>query len=592
MKKRMARSVGAIVLCTSMVLASCGGKPDTTLQVDETKSQLYISTRNSGIGIEWLQKIADEFEKKYANVSFEDGKLGVQVIDEPDAAAHWTGLLSSFPNQKLAVVVDDCVTISAMSEAGVVKDMADVVKGTMNFDVTDKDGNVVSMGETSTIESKLFDRSKEYLGETGAYYGLPWTFSYPSLPYNATLWEDKMLYFADDKANAIYLDTTKLPTSTYTGKAYTGRGFITDKGQDKSPGPDGEYGTYDDGMPSTYEEFAYVLDYMVEEKGIAPFICFSGGNYEYTNKFYAAFACSYDGAEDLQDLYDGKTREGNKVEIVTGWNGNDPIVEDVAISLEEGYKFSQRVSKYYALDLLKKTLAQDKYRNARFGDTSHMNTQNYFIQSTLEPGEQPIAMLLEGSYWYYEAKTNINAAIKNYGSVDDMKVLPIPRQLTGTVEEGKGTVWALPSELNVYMYMNGNVTGVTEKLAKLFVRFAYTDDMLAYYTEITSLPVAVKYSVGDRYENFSAYGKDQWDIYQNIIANDAIVFPYSTSKTYKNNPNYFNLMSHEDMWKSVSDATAYTRPYRDFSSVTPIPVKSWFTNSYTTADTWTKDFLK
>lgn len=592
MKKRIVGSVMAGVLSATMCLSACGGKPDVGTQVDEGKSQLYISTRNSGIGIKWLQNIADEFEKKYANVSFEEGKLGVQIIDEPDTTAHWTGLLSSFGQQKLAVVVDDCVTISAMSEAGVLKDLADVVKGTMDFDVTDKDGNVISIGETSTIESKLFTHSQEYLGQGGKYYGLPWTLSYPSLPYNATLWEDKLLYFADDKTNAIYLDEEKLPVSTYTGQKYAGRGFITDKGQEKSPGPDGEYNTYDDGMPSTYEEFAYVLDYMVEEKGIAPFICFNGGNYEYTNKFYAAFACSRDGAQDLQDMFNGCTSEGNTVEIVTGWNGNEPIIEDVAIPLEEGYKFSQRASKYYALDLLKKTLAQDKYHNARFGDTSHVNTQNYFIQSTLEPGEQPIAMLLDGSFWYYEADTNIKAAIKNYGSVDDMKVLPIPRQLTGTVDENEGTVWALPSELNVYMYVNANVTGVTEKLAKMFVRFAYTDDMLGYYTETTSLPVAVKYDIGSRYNNLSAYGKDQWNIYQNIIDNEAIVFPYSTSKVYKNNPEYFNLMSHEDMWQSISENTAYTRPYKDFNNVTPIPVKSWFTNSFTTAERWQKEFLK
>ncbi len=592
MRKNFLASIGAVAMSASFILTSCGGRVDTGVQKDESKTTLYITTRNAGIGVEWLQKIADEFEKKYANVSFEEGKLGAQIIDEPDAAVGGSADLSVQPGSQYSVIVNDCVSVATYTQQGMLADIKDVVKGTMDFDVVDADGNVISMGESKTLESKLFPQAQEYLGETGSYYALPWTLSYPALPYNATLWEQKMLHFADDKEDAIYLldEQNNLQLSNYTGQAYTGRGFIKSKGQDKSPGPDGEYGTYDDGMPSTYEEFVYVLDYMVEEKGIAPFICFSGGNYEYSNKFYAAFACGYDSAEDMKAMFDGYTVGENTVEIVTGWDGNNPIIEDIAIEQADGYKFSQRAGKYYALDLLKKTLAKDKYHNAKFGDPSHAITQKYFIQSALEPGEQPIAMLLDGSFWYYEANTSLKVAENNYGSVDDMKVLPIPRQLCGTVEENKGTVWALPSELNVFMYLNANIlqNPVTEKLAKLFMRFAYTDDMLAYYTEITSLPVAVKYEIGDRYNKLSAYGKDQWNIYQNVIENDALVFPFSTSETYKNNPTYYDLMSHKDMWKS----TGYGRAYVEFESVTPIPVKSWFTSSWLSKETWDSDFMK
>ena len=74
-------SVGLSV-CMGAAIAGCssGENPNSSVvPVDSTKSQLYVSNFNGGVGFEWLNKLAARFEEDFAETSFEEGKKGVQV---------------------------------------------------------------------------------------------------------------------------------------------------------------------------------------------------------------------------------------------------------------------------------------------------------------------------------------------------------------------------------------------------------------------------------------------------------------------------------------------------------------------------------
>ena len=53
-------------------MVACGGGGGE--QVDDTKTQLYVSNYDGGFGDEWLYSAKAKFEKLYENKSFEDGK--------------------------------------------------------------------------------------------------------------------------------------------------------------------------------------------------------------------------------------------------------------------------------------------------------------------------------------------------------------------------------------------------------------------------------------------------------------------------------------------------------------------------------------
>lgn len=582
--KRILMAAMGVTMAMTTVLAGCGGKPASTVAPkDETKTQLYVTTRDAGVGVEWLKTISKMFEDKYEEVSFQTGKKGVQVYAEGEGMLNSKTLLESMGKMPYNVIISEGVRPQVLQAQGLVADMTDVVTGTMNFDKVDVNGEIVSIGESKTIESIMYDEQKATLNIGGSYYGAPWGFAYAGITYDEKVWQLNKLYFAEDKDDAFYMEDT---ISSYTGKTYTGRGFIQSNSQPKSVGPDGVRGSYDDGMPSSYEEFMYLCDYMAAEKGLAPLIITGVNNNEYTNKFVNAFAVALAGKEDFLVNFDSQTKKGNTVDIVTGFDGNTPIIEPMEINAGNGYLMAQSAAKYYAYDLLDKVLVKNEetYLSEFSGLTSHTDTQAYFVKSGNQTSFKRIGMIVEGSYWYNEAKSSIESTGDGTNS---FKAFPIPRQLTGSVEEGKGTPFTVADELGMNAVINANTTDPDLlNLAKLFVRFAYTDECLATFIECNSQPVMLKYQLPTaRYNALSTYAKSQIDVYENAVKDDAFVWPISTSTAYKKNASYYGLIHNSDFWKSSTYGYAYN------AFATGKSVKEFFLDTKISQETWQKDFM-
>ena len=88
MKKSLfKRIIGFGLACIAAIsMAACGGNGNKvdSKKDDPTKTTLNVFTYGAGYGDEWFTRLANAFEKAFANVSFEDGKTGGLVNHTPD----------------------------------------------------------------------------------------------------------------------------------------------------------------------------------------------------------------------------------------------------------------------------------------------------------------------------------------------------------------------------------------------------------------------------------------------------------------------------------------------------------------------------
>lgn len=573
----------AILLCPFAACVSCS---DDIVDVDETKSTLYVSTRDAGIGTEWFEALAKGFEEKYADTAFEDGKVGVQVITEANRNNTGTGMLGTIKSSLYSVMMLEQVQYTDYMGGDLLYDISDLVKTELS------DGS-------GTIESKLDKYQKDYLtGYNGNYYALPWLSGFTGITYNADLFElydeetnpdGNGLYFADVNGYK------PKDNSSYTGSTYTGRGFITADNSKKSPGPDGKYNTFDDGLPSSYEEFFYLCDYMAV-KGVIPFIYYGGGAY-YVQYALNALTLAWSGAEEMS--YNFSFDSGDKTaKIITGFSGETPIIEDKKITPETGYLMSQQEAPYYAAKFLKHLYSDEsKYFAEECFDSSKTNldAQELFIDSVLNAESKPIAMLIEGNYWYGESSTALKSSVEYYGEDAagnrNFRWMSMPGKETGTVNEGEGRTTAVADGLFCYFVVNNNIKGnaVKTELATKFIQYCYEDASLQKFTSISGMPAGVDYELTtEQYDSLEIYKQSCWDIYKAAVNAGEYLSPVAGNKTYMSGFTRFGFSIQTEFWSSKIGDTTYNVPRKIFKNYS---AKEYFNGRILTADDWKNFYI-
>ena len=226
--KKQCLMLAAMLAVGSMsAFVGCGPKGE---QVDETKSQLYVGNLYAGWGDEWLQKWKKDFEEKYAETSFESGKTGVQIwIDNQRDAYSGQTLLTSIASQTQDMYFTEDAYYYDYVANKACAEITDVVTENLSS----------KYGENTSIAQKLSADAREYynLGTDTeqSYYMLPLNETYYGIMYDADLFASRGFYISN-KSTATSTKFTKIAA-------------------DFSAGPDGQTGTYDDGMPKTYAQF-------------------------------------------------------------------------------------------------------------------------------------------------------------------------------------------------------------------------------------------------------------------------------------------------------------------------------------------------
>lgn len=512
MKKILLLTLSFIFALTA--LCGCRGGTTDGITVDKDRTQLYVYNYDGGVGSDWLDKVIARFEAAYANEHFENGKTGVQVIPKKTKSG-FDSLLQTSDN---AVFFAQQVYYNSLAEQGKILDITDVV--------TEKvDG--------TSIEDRLTDGQKRaFTARDGKYYVLPHYVLYSGVTYDKDVFEEYRLYF--NKA-----------CNGFTNFALSYNEDF-EKGN-LSAGPDGIGGTYDDGLPSSFEEFYKLCAQMVKQ-GVTPFV-YCGEYPAYSTHLINGLWVSYTGAEEF--YYNFSLNSGDKkASYISGFNGDTPVLSEAAITPENAYLLKAQPGKYYALEFMKKAVD-----GGWFGDndgTSHTDTQRNFIYSLPEseanPNQKPVAMLIEGTHWYKEAEGIIADAAKKYPLRKDRNfaVMPLPTRYDSSTECKKNAVCDSNS---AFAFMSAKIKDdeVAVKLGKLFLKFCYTEESLKEFTVTTGVKKGVSYELDkSQYGSMPAYLKSLYD----VASNSDVVYPYSDSAIFVNNQGDFGFAQDTRLWQS------------------------------------------
>lgn len=469
----------ALLLAGCCVLGVVGGCSNRKDRSNMTK--ISVQNYNGGVGRQWLDDAAERFEEAYKDVSFADGKTGVYVeVSDGDLNP------GNIAKEAFQVYVTSGANMNVVQQAklGVLYDMTDIATDTTR--------------EGGSIDSIIFADTKRAFVYDDKYYGLPHYALSAGVSYDRELFDEQCLYFAAD-------DETDV--DEYTGKDITITGnFIGSIDAEKSVGLDGIADTEDDGLPRSLEEFVLLMDYIKNEKQIAP-IMVSGKYQNYIQYLLKGFTASLAGSEQMKNYYNCT----GEIEIVDGYTNEDlfpginyikkPIVKKVTLTEEDknGYLATQLAAKYYALALSEIIVKEGYFSD----DASNASINHYDAQKCLiyqgAADYKKVAMLIEGSYWYNEAKKA--AVLDSYviisGDKDerDVRWMTLPTSVyTDNVEEGVSPFY---TTAGAQIVINANIKGNTEaeQACAAFVKFLYSDEELRAFTVETGCFRGLKYEL-------------------------------------------------------------------------------------------------
>lgn len=540
--KKIARGVLAAVAALSM--SACGGGGTAggggnNKPVDTSKTQINVKLYDAGFGDGWFNAIAEEFEKKYENVSIEPGKTGIQLLHD--------GGMDHFSSTAAMTQNDYDIYFLENDSYYALKDGFEDLTST----VTE-----VNPYDNKKVEDKLTDQQKEFFGitEDGEthYYALPHYYGNIGIVYDKDLFDSENYYFAADKTDS---------------------DFITGKTQKKSAGPDGEYNTDDDGLPATYDEFFALLE-EIAANGDVPI--------EWTGTYRTGYFCwlmdaliaDCEGAENMMMNY---TFSGTEDLVRFDADGSpvfdadgNPVLERVTISKQNGYDVARQPGKYYAFKFLERLLSDNRYYTDKaFLQWSHTQAQQAFLQNGKINNEKDVAMLFDGPWWQREstvvaehmAKKDPKWDIKNR----NFGWMPLPKATSDKV--GSKNVYT--DGLNALVCVMKD-RGAKKDVCLDFVKYINSDEGLRIFTEKTGAFRGYKYDVPETSLNeLTPFSKSL----VKYLSNADILYKYTGDAFYNGNLNIFKydvayavrgytnpLSAFED---NKHDAKSYFKAYYD-----------------------------
>ena len=576
----MKRKIIAISMATLMLgsmMAGCNGGIVYEPEEDSTKSYLYVESYGGGYGSKFFEVVANEFEAMNAEKSYAEGKQGVKIDVNESINNSYLSFGGYAPTALADVHVVSGLIYTDFLDDNILLDVTDVV--------TDE------LADGKTIEDKLNTEQKQVLKYNDKYYTIPTFAGYAGLTYNVDLFTNNNLFFADS------IESPSV-TSSYTGEAYTGRPLVRNKNVKKSPGPDGEYNTVDDGLPSSYEEFFYLFDTMLDSTPrITPLISYGG---HYFSMIFMELLCASSTANGLKAMLSFDSN-GEEIEVVDDWNSDGtPKTKKVVITEENGYYSTLETSRYMALKFLRhlstNTVRGNYYidSRSRASSLSNTNAQKLFLESSLDPSQTPIATLNEGVYWYNEAEGTREGIVGTYGEdAENMNLayMPLPAKEYGTVTEHNGTTQLVVDSNSFYLVVNKKVENNPEKLAlaKDFVKFMYSDAMLQKMTVASGIPFALKYDMeNEQYNAMPKLAQSFWDVYKEAKDKDAYITGLSLSPIFLENTPRFAFSTTRDTFKAKIDGAETTDAITHFYTNRNHTAKDFFVGMSIDSEGWKK----
>lgn len=470
-------ALGLAAVLSVGVAAGCGngniGKDEDSSKITQISFRQWGGTASS---TDWLQQAADRFAAEKANEPYESGKKGVKVEISTNKDSDYT---SSIPDYDILMDENEA-NIYDMQTRGYLADIDDLVKGLQ-----------------SKIEPQLLPKFK---GADGKYYGLP-HYSYDvSISYNVDLFKTENLYIAaPGEESVVNYKSSLLPGSS------AGVNFVFNENTKKSCGPNGIPNDYDDGLPSSLEEFIVLCDYIKNKKQINPFAISDitgGANYAFMliESLWAGMVgtdamkatnCNFTDAE-VEVVKEGALSYDGTL-LNTGIKM--PQTETVVLSDDNGYRMYDMSARYYALSFLELAKNKGWFKNQQMTNTK---AQEFFVLGNYNANDNDrCAMLVDSTFWYGEAVSG--GTLTKYKSLSggkeaNVSMMPMPVQLTGQVTEGNGKKpTVIDTSATVFVNKRVEKNEGLFRAVKEFIEFLYSDAELKAFTETSKLTMNLKY---------------------------------------------------------------------------------------------------
>lgn len=510
--KKIVKKIVALAVCACSIVSMTACRSGGMVEIDASKSQLYVGVYDGGYGCAWAENWAKDFMEANKDTVFEEGKKGCQIQVSVSKSYAQDGITTSLKNQN-----DDIVFTEQAN-------YYDFIRNKTALDITEWITSPLSeYGEDRSIADKLSPLDKEYYQQSSVspkYYGVPWYVSFPCISYDMQLFEDSLLYFAADGEG-------------------DEQGFIFDETTPRSKGPDGKTGiiggidySLDDGLPATYDQFFLMCDRIVD-CGKIPFI-WAGGVRSYVNNLFSSLVATVEGYDNMLLNY---TFDGTAKDLIK--SVNDAVVEyeeATQITDTNGYLLRKQKGNYYALKFLQRLIATENvdgtpkyydYDTCFSSSTSHIGAQTKFLQSRYKA--DGIAMLIDGTWWYSEAKDTFNA-MSGYGDASQQNrrigIMSLPQP-----EAGQEKDTTLMNTWTTSVVVRGNINENVKPLARAFYRYMHTDACLSsYIKEAFGIRPFNHDLVNLGIDDLPTFTAQQYNLYQNYKT----VNPYSTAPIMRN----------------------------------------------------------
>lgn len=547
MKKKALKTLSAAIAATMVVglTVGCGGNGGAGDNPGNKNTTLITVLHNSGsaASTQWWVEANKRFVDLKKDEVYDEGTKGVRIdvktsnVNDQDTYA------------QDVIISENNVNMYRLAAEGKALQIDDIVAG---FD------NIIDPG--------MKERMK---GGDGHYYSMPHYSGYANMSYNKNIFDAYNLYFAApdaDDASVVKKASKYMPYSDgkfYADSAKWGEArFVKDANAKKSCGPDGEYGTPDDGLPSSLEELLVLCDKMTSNSGskkVNPFTL-SSESTVYSFFLLDTLWASLAGADAMKNIY--CDWNDTQVELVTGYTNEDlfyagsgikkPTTEFVTLNDENGYRMYDMAARYYALGIL-----EIVYKNEWISmKTNSTTTQWDFVygdkNASINKKDDQSAFLIDGSYWYAEAKSSSDNFIgkykKQYKADPDVGVWSAPVQLSGQVTEHNGKSPVLLDILASQLYINKKIENNETHLraVKDYVKFLYSQAELKNFTESTGFDIAMTYDYDitklDKFYSNTDY----------YVKHGTVIRPSSANTRYKSASNDYSIAWSGYVWEGAT----------------------------------------
>ena len=586
-----------VSVIAASLLASCGGGGGGS-----GKTRISIYNFSGGVGSKWLDDAIAEFTLANENKSFEEGKQGVYITYWGNTDSG--GALGNIKTSGDALYfTEKGNTPFALANANNLYKLNDILD------------SKADPSETRTIKQKI---DSEYLstlqGSDGNYYALPHYEWYPGLTYDVTAFDNGGMnpyYFAAPEEENIIEYEAKKQVGLKEYNFGVGR-FVADDTATKSCGNDGLYGTEDDGLPSSVQEFLILCSYL-DSNGLAP-LAVAGNHRDYSAYLIQGFLSSLLGAAGVQDFYDFdgtiNVLERNSSGAIVYNEGEElfckgsgigsPKFKSVQVTEKTGYLTRETYERYYLAGLMQ-ILVDCEFFTEKSVNSSATNfqTQDGFIMSR---NKYAAGMLIEGNYWYNEAANQ--GYFENYKKQNrqerNIGWMSLPTKLEGSVEEDKTGVGYKSSLIDTgYSYcfvnkaaMEKNSEGYRTAVLE-FLKFLYSDSQLEHFSAVTgTAKAAFDYNVlnDEALENLSPFQKSVLT----LKVNNGVAYATAKNETFKHKQLEFQFGIEAPIWSAkINNVT-----YKDYISAFKDPnnpnitVEQVVAGSFITPEQWMNMYYK